>query len=403
MLCTVKAVVLPSARRADGTWNVKIRITYDRRSRWLPTTVFVTQAQLTRGHNIKDATAALNAERQVAAVRAALAKMPPFWLEGRTVDDAVAWVRNELAQPRFRLDFLAFGRQVAEGKEGNTRRTYRTALNAFAKYLGRDECDISEVTTAELRKFVAWCPAGSAGPYLSKLHHVHDQAKARYNDEDAGVVRIPRSPFDGVRVPKTVHEGARHLTREEMQKVIMARTDDPEERRALDWFVISFGLMGMNYIDMLEAEPPKGGVLRYARRKTRDRRADRAEMRLEIPACLGPFVARQKARQKAKDGARWLKAPRDSFEQKLARRLNVGLRSWAGREGLDKDRLTFYSARKTWGTVARSSAVRLDGSLIDDCLNHKTHALLDIYAARDWRVINDANAKVLAVFDWPTE
>ena len=54
MLCTVKAVILPSARRADGTWNVKIRITYDRRSRWLATPVYVTQAQLTgfAGHSV---------------------------------------------------------------------------------------------------------------------------------------------------------------------------------------------------------------------------------------------------------------------------------------------------------------------------------------------------------------
>ena len=48
MLCTVKAVILPSARRSDGTWNVKVRITYNRRSRWLPTPVYVTAAQLTR-------------------------------------------------------------------------------------------------------------------------------------------------------------------------------------------------------------------------------------------------------------------------------------------------------------------------------------------------------------------
>lgn len=397
MLCTVKAVVLPSARRADGTWNVKIRITYNRRSRWLPTGIYVTQAQLTRSHSIKDATALMNAELQVGQVRAALAKMPPFWLEGRTVDDAVAWVRQELSRPGFRLDFLAFGRQVAEGKQGSTRKAYEVAVTSFAKYLGREECDISEVTTARLREYVSQLPPGAAHGYLGKLRYIYAQARARYNDEDAGVVRIPRDPFSGVKAPRVVPEGARWLTVEEMQRVILAETGDPEERRALDWFVISFGLMGMNYIDLLEAAPPKGGALVYERRKTRRRRTDRAEMRLEVPACLEPYVARQRER----GGAHWLRAPRDSFEQKLARSLNAGLRRWAEREGVDTYRLKFYSARKTWGTVARSSACRIDGALIDDCLNHKTHALLDIYAARDWRVINDANATVLGVFTWP--
>ena len=399
MICTVKAVVLPSAKRADGTWNVKIRITYNRQSRWLPTPIFVTASQLTRSHNLKDATAVQNAERYVADIRASLAKMPPFWLEGRTVDDAVAWVKRDLSRPAFRLDFFEFGRGIAQTKRGNTAGTYLTALNAFARFLGREECDISEITTLLLREFVEWCPGGTAGPYLSKLHHVYDQARARYNDEDAGVVRIPRNPFAGVRAPRAVHQGASPLPVRVMQKLIDARTDDAEERRALDWFVISFALMGMNYIDLLEAEPPRDGELCYFRRKTARKRADKAEMRIEVPECIAPFVARQRAGK----GRYWLEAQRDWNEQRLARRLNVALRGWAEREGVNVRKLSFYSARKTWGTVARSSACRIDDGLIDDCLNHKTHALLDVYAERDWRVLNDANAKVLGVFTWPAE
>lgn len=399
MICTVKAVVLPSARRADGTWNVKIRVTYNRQSRWLGTPLFVTASQLTRGHNIKDATAVQNAERYVAQVRDALAKMPPFWLEGRTVDDAVRWIKRELSQPSFRLDFLAFGREVARGKGAGTARTYEVALNAFARFIGRDECDVSEITTLLLREFVEWCPPGAVAIYLSRLRHVYDQARARYNDEDAGVIRIQRNPFSGVRTPRVVHQGASPLTVRTMQRLIDARTDDPDERRALDWFVLSFGLMGMNYIDLLEAEPPRDGELSYFRRKTRRRRSDKAEMRIEVPACLAPFIARQRASR----GARWLDAPREWDEQRLARRLNVGLRSWAEREGVNVRKLSFYSARKTWGTVARSAACKIDDGLIDDCLNHKTHALLDVYAERDWQVLNDANAKVLSLFSWPAE
>ena len=397
MLCTVKAVILPSARRADGTWNVKIRLTYDRRSRWLATPIYVTQAQLTRTYKIKDATVAMNAERHVAAVRASLAKMPPFWLEGRTVDDAVAWVRTEYARPAFRLDFLEYGRGVAEGKEGSTRKAYLVALGNFAKFLGSDTCDVSELTTSRLREFAAWCPAGSAAAYLGKLRYVYERAREQYNDEDAGVIRLPRDPFSGVRVAQPLHRGQRSLGVEAMQRVISAVTEDPDERRALDWFVLSFGLMGMNYIDLYEAAPPKGGVLRYNRRKTAGRRADKAEMRVTVPACLEPFVARQRAGK----GPWWLRAPRAAWEQKLAREINDGLKAWASREGLPE--FTFYAARHTWATVARSKECGVPYPVIEDCLNHKAEGLLDIYAERDWSALDEANARVLALFEWPAE
>jgi hypothetical protein len=41
--------------------------------------------------------------------------------------------------------------------------------------------------------------------------------------------------------------------------------------------------------------------------------------------------------------------------------------------------------------------------VIEDCLNHKGQGLLDIYAERDWRTLDEANARVLALFEWPTE
>lgn len=396
MICTCKAVILPSARRADGTWNVKIRLTYDRRSRWLPTPVYVTQDQLTRSYKIKDPTAKLHAERHAAAVRGALAQMPPFWLDGRTVDDAVAWVRSRLGARSFRLDFLQFGREVAQGKGEATRKSYLVALNALARYAGREELDVAEVTAPLLRSFADSLTPASASAYLGKLRYVWAQARRRYDDEDGGVVRIGRNPFAGLELERPVRRGQRSLGVEAMQRVILAETDDPKLRRALDWFVLSFALMGMNYIDLYGARPPKGGVLEYERRKTSGRRADAALMRVRVPGCLEPFVARQRA----KNGRYWLKAARDRGEQTLAGDINDRLREWARAEGLPE--FTFYAARHTWATVARSSDAGVPYPVVEDCLNHKAAGLLDIYAERDWRTLDDANARVLALFRWPS-
>ena len=394
MLVTVKAVVLPSARRADGTWNVKIRITFKRQSRWLPTPILVTQAQLTRSCNIKDATAAMNAERHVASIRASLAKIPPFWLDDKNVDDVVAWLRQDIASARFRLDFFAFGREVAARKGAGTAKVYASSLNAFARFLGRDTYDISELTRADIMDFVATLSPETAASYVSPLRAIYYEAKLRYNGEGEKEQLITGSPFSGFQMPKPQHRGQRPLTVAEMQRLISAHTDDVKERRALDWFVISFALMGMNYIDMYEAAPPKDGVLIYRRRKTRNSRADGALMHVRVPDCIAPFVERQRAAH----GAYWLRANRELDEHQLANDINMRLKGWAVREGLPP--FTMYAARHTWATIGRSSECGIPYPVIQDCLNHKAAGLLDIYAERDWRTLDEANAKVLALFRW---
>ena len=56
-------------------------------------------------------------------------------------------------------------------------------------------------------------------------------------------------------------------------------------------FILSFGLMGANMADLYYATPFKGEWI-YNRQKTMTRRADRAEMRVVIPAEMQPYIER---------------------------------------------------------------------------------------------------------------
>ena len=47
-MITLHPVVLAHQKRKDGTWNVKIRVTFKGRHRYLPTTLSVTSDQLGR-------------------------------------------------------------------------------------------------------------------------------------------------------------------------------------------------------------------------------------------------------------------------------------------------------------------------------------------------------------------
>jgi len=55
------------------------------------------------------------------------------------------------------------------------------------------------------------CRASSA--YLEKLRTIHNRARDLYNDDDAGLVRIPRQPFKGGISRDDVAEALNHARR----------------------------------------------------------------------------------------------------------------------------------------------------------------------------------------------
>jgi hypothetical protein len=66
-MLTVKAIVLKHHQKSDGSFNVKIRVTHNRVSRYIDTVHFVVGKQLNKKNEIKDnsfATLARNACRK---------------------------------------------------------------------------------------------------------------------------------------------------------------------------------------------------------------------------------------------------------------------------------------------------------------------------------------------------
>ena len=77
--------------------------------------------------------------------------------------------------------------------------------------------------------------------------------------------------------------------------------------------------------------------------------------------------------------------------------MNYGLQKWCEEQRIE--RFTFYALRKSWGTIARRIGV--EKSLVDEGLVHVgDYRMTDIYAERPWEKINEANRKVLALFNW---
>lgn len=133
------------------------------------------------------------------------------------------------------------------------------------------------------------------------------------------------------------------------------------------------------------------------RNDPRDRRSDRALMRVRVEPCVAPLLAEYAGR----DG--WLFSFRERYArtENFSRAVNLGLAEFSARLGLRLPcGLTLYCARHTWGTVARSAMCRVDKGIVHEALCHVDSSMrvTDIYADKDWSVIWAANARVLRLF-----
>ena len=403
-MATIKAVVRQPRR--DGTYNVKLRITYKRQSVQLPTSLNLTAADLTRSRQIKTPAAKARAAALVREVYDALGRIPPFALEQMDVRQVVAALRREMAAASpVRLDFYDWGEQYTRTLRLQPRTIdgYRSALAALRRFTG-PYLDTGDITAALLQQFADGLLASGLSPntakhYIVTLAVIYRAAQIRYNDEDAGIVPFPRRPFDRVTIKTAPPRGEQPLPADVIQRIIDTSPDNtlPEpQRRALDLFVISFACMGMNLADLDEITPARvrDGELVYYRKKTRNHRADHAEMHLVIPPCIAPFAERQRD----PSGRKWLRLWKDAGYT-MNTYINRALRAWAADEGLPPFR--FYAARHSWATLARRAGV--EKATVDEALVHVGDLkLADVYIDRDWPTINRANEKVLAMFRWPS-
>lgn len=416
-MITFKPEVFAHQKRADGTYNIKIRITFNRQSRRIPTTLFCTQADLTRTLKLKNGDLISRANAICNEMRNACKDLNMFDLEDKGVDFVVRHIRDSLKHETFHLDFFVFADEYIRTKGDQTRKVYVTALNAFERYLGERKIDINDITHRILMNFVAdldesrkvhfdfktgefkegtkeRASKAASSIYIMKLANIYNAAKDKYNDEDSSVILIPRSPFSKIPKVNPPSNGQKNIGQEVMQKVINAQVSDDGTRIALDAFILSFGLMGANLADMYNAVPFKGEWV-YHRQKTRNRRADHAEMRVQIPSEMLPYIERLQAHR----GAWWLPTLHvlSPDKDKCTARINGYLKKWCEANGVPA--FTFYAARHTWASLARKAGV--EKATIDECLVHVgDFEMTDIYAERDWEIINKANRKVLDLFQW---
>lgn len=413
-------IIIPGNRLKDGSYPVKIRVYHKGKVRRLPTQLFCFPKDLTRSLKIKkDSLVYAKAEELTRRILAVVADLSPFDIESHDVDWAVAKIKDGMTKESFSLDFFLWSDSYLKSKSASTRRAYDRALNALERFLGKREIDINAFTKMLLLDFMEFVDAepkmyfsksrgcviatnkekasrASSSLHLMKLQHIFNAAKYRYNDEDAGVIRIPRSPFDSIKkIFPSGGKGQTGLERDIIQALISARESNDAIRTAIDVFLLSFCTMGANLADIYNEVTFEGDIWVYRRQKVRDRRPDGAELRVNLHPQAKMIISRL-----SKGRSRWWLPALHRMGSTLHtcnEKVNAGLRKWQKRNGVED--FTFYAARHSWGSIARS--LGYDLALINDCLCHKD-ALDDgrRYAPSSWEQRNAVNKAVIESFQW---
>jgi len=413
-MTTFKAVVYKHHRKEDGTFNIKIRITHHRMKRHIATTYFVTKDDLTKGFKIKNQSIIDELDRTIKKYRKACDALGER-VKDMDADQVLHYLEtyNE-KKGSFRLDFIAYGRDKivemqAKNRAGNAK-TYNVMLNSLETYLGRDTLDISEINVNFLKLYVNWIeskPAPSkrekgeraVSLYLSNIRALHNMAKDEYNDEDNGIINIPLSPFAKFKVPKSPVTRKRAVPIETIQAIaklpyqVVSHQGMNLFNFARDMFLLSFGLVGMNTVDLYSCESIKDGRITYNRTKTKNRREDKAEISIRIEPEIKALV--EKYRDKT--GKRVF-----SFYQNyispdtFGTAVNKGLKLIGKHETVKAEDLEFYASRHSWATIATNQA-KVNKYTVHSALNHVTEEMkvTDIYIDKSYALIDEANRKVL--------
>lgn len=416
-MLTIKAEIKRSELKVDGTYNVKIRFTLDRKVKRLSTNLFVTQQDLTKSLKFKEDTPIKREiDRLVLYYREQCLKLQ-LDRNHYSLDEIVEFLNGEQEKQQS-IDFIKFSREWIASATIKGTPNYTTAINALVRFVGKEELDINLITLDFLEQFKTFLIGErdartkkliqqgkrvtsnrTLSLYLVSIKRLFNEAKHKYNKKDKNLILIPNSPFEDFKIPKQEATRKRAIPADIIKKVWKLPYKDMKKgykstcryNLAKDCFILSFCLMGINSADLYNATEMRGNTIIYNRTKTKARRLDGAKMMVDIPKMVQPLIDKYKD----STGKRLFNFYQYYGDEKTFNKaINSGLKEIGAI--LDVDDLEYYAARHSWATIALNK-VGIDKYIVHAALNHIDDSMkvTDIYIERDFVNENKANAKVV--------
>lgn len=388
-MATVDAVVLSHHRKADGTYNVKFRVSHKGKKRYIDTEHYVSDRQLDSKGKIKDRFLLRILDRTLDNYRDIISELDTK-VEFFTAETLKGYLLEQIGE----VDFIRScdgliseleeeAKTPGEKGKGTIAGMYRTVRNSVADFFGRQSVSINEITIEFLWSFERFLKSKrkvvrydqykrpviveleplspvSLNTYFRTLRSLFNLARKKYNKPSLGMVKISHYPFAEYKIPEAPETRKRNVHIETLLKIINVEAA-PGSRMELarDLFKLSFMMCGMNAIDLyyLTGDNLVNGRLEYNRTKTKGKRIDKAFINIKMVGEAEALIRK------------YLNVLRERYttSKYLNKALSHGMRQICCKLGLHG--ITIIWARHTFGTVARNKA-RFSKDDVALALNH---------------------------------
>jgi len=235
-MITIKAEVLKGKQKSDGTYNVKIRMTYKREVKRLPTSIYVRKEDLTKAFKIKNPKFIKEANNIVRQYQELCASLP-LETANYSLNDIIECIKVK-NERKTTIDFIQFSKEWLKTTQLKGKANYQTSINAFITYLGKEHLNTDQITKKLLKDFMNYLQLKRAqrieelkkhgkripsnrmlSLYIGCLRHLYNEVKKRYNDYDRNIILVPNSPFDNLEIPKQEATRKRAIPAEAIKKI----------------------------------------------------------------------------------------------------------------------------------------------------------------------------------------
>lgn len=401
-------------KRADGLYQVQIRVTHKRKNAYIPTGKLVDDYHIS-GCKVTDPYVLEYCMRRIVSFMERLNKHD---IENWTVQDIVRFLKSGDADVSF-SDYarLHYDRMVAAGQKRNAR-NYEMAYNHLERYAGTNQLMFSRMTSQFVNEWIKSLSTTKRAKemYPICIRQIFKAAMLEYNDYDNGIIRIRTNPWPKVKIPEADRAEKLAITPQDARKFFAAPLPESKMTKPLpelgrDVAMMVLCLAGINTVDLfnLKKTDYHGGVIHYHRAKTKKFRADNAYMEMRVPSILLPLFDKYAAR--AGDPFLFDFHDRYTDSDSFGANVNNGIKQicvgmWlAEHPDMTKDDVKtlmpkeqlycVYTFRHTWGTIAQNDC----GASISDvafAMNHASgHKVTRGYLKLDYSPAWQLNEKVV--------
>lgn len=275
-------------------------------------------------------------------------------------------------------------RILKEEKRFAQAESYETTIMHLKVFALKDDILFKEINLDFLQRFERHL----SGKKVNTIRAYMNNIRAIFNHAiDNDVIKIELFPFRKFKI-KEEKTRKRNLDIAEIRKLLSIDLNIFQQR-AMDLFMLSFYLLGMNFKDMLYLTPAdvNRGRIEYGRAKT----GKNFSIKIYPPAMR--IIEKYKGKKYLLKFLEQSNPKRDKAYKDVITETNKQLKKIAEIAELDIPLSTYY-ARHSWATIAYKLGITKD--VISEALGHSTGSqMTEIYMERDNTYVDEANRKVI--------